>query len=281
MCGRKPYYRGMSVTPLQALQAAARPSSVSGAGAPGPRLLVAGAGGLLGSEVLQRLIGRPDRAVVQVLACERLQTGLRGVQPLIVPTPGAPGGDDFGVWPRASAEIGVVMFEPPRNFLGRERALWTPTPAQLPALARWMRGSGVRTLAVVLPHARGRLPEALKQGLASLDEHALAAMDFERLLIVRSAQLPVAEAAGLGLLPRLAAWMLDIFKYMVPPAEQPLRAAKLAELVELALRIAPPGLHVLPPELLWRAARGPAEAVLRAWFARAAEAGEPRDKSVA
>ena len=37
------------------------------------------------------------------------------------------------------------------------------------------------TMAVVLPHHQGTLPDALKAGLATLDEHALAALGFERL----------------------------------------------------------------------------------------------------
>ena len=39
--------------------------------------------------------------------------------------------------------------------------------------------------------------------------------------------------------------MLGIFKYMVPSSEQPVRAAKVAELVSALLRLAPPGIHVL------------------------------------
>lgn len=112
----------------------------------------------------------------------------------------------------------------------------------------------------------GGLPDALKHGLASLDEQALAAMGFDRLLILRSAQLPVPAATASGLLPRLADWMLDIFKYMVPPAEQPVRAARLAEVVEAALQAAPAGTHVLPPELLARAAQGAPREVLGDWF---------------
>ena len=42
------------------------------------------------------------------------------------------------------------------------------------ALAQWLKRCGVHTL-VVVPHAQGRLPDAVKRGLANLDEHALAA----------------------------------------------------------------------------------------------------------
>ena len=93
--------------------------------------------------------------------------------------------------PQLSADMAVVMFDPPRMFYGRERALWTPAPHQLAGLGAWIKRCGVHTMAVVLPHAQGTLPEALKRGLANLDEHALAALNLERLLIVRTAQKPV------------------------------------------------------------------------------------------
>ena len=245
----------MRQDPLQVLQAAARPLSSAGL----PRLLIAGATGALGNEVLRRLAGSCAYALTQVLAREPVTEGMRNVQTLLV------GSDAPAAWPRARADVGVVLFDPPRLFYDRERALWTPTPQQLPELAGWLRASGVRTLAVVLPHAPGRLPEGLKRGLASLDEHAVAALGFERLLIVRSAQKPVA-ARHAHALERLAHWMLGVFKYMVPSAEQPVRAVKVAELLALALRLAPPGIHVAPPELVWQAAQGDPEPVLRRWL---------------
>jgi hypothetical protein len=246
----------MRQDPLQVLRAVSRaqPSIER------PRLLIAGATGALGNEVLRRLAGSSSYATTQVLAREPVTEGMRNVQTLLVPA------DDPAAWPLAQADLGVVMFDPPRLFYDRERALWTPTPQQLPPLARWMRASGVRTLAVVLPHAPGRLPDALKRGLASLDEHAVASLGFERLLIVRSAQKPGPVVHGHPL-ARLAHWMLGIFKYMVPSAEQPVRAVKVAELLSLALRRAPPGIHVAAPEQVWQAAQGEMEDVVRRWLA--------------
>ena len=238
------------------LQAASRRGPA--AGRP-PRLLIAGATGALGNEVLRRLAGSSTYALTQVLAREPVTEGMRNVQTLLVPS-AAPAD-----WPRAQADTAVVLFDPPRLFYDRERALWTPAPEQLPELARWLRASGVRTLAVVLPHAPGRLPEALKSGLASLDEHAVASLGFERVLILRSAQKPAA-AARQHPLQRLAHWMLGVFKYMVPSAEQPVRAVKVAELLALALRRAPRGIHVAAPELVWQAAQGDLEAVARRWL---------------
>ncbi len=224
-----------------------------------PRLVIAGATGVLGNEVLRRLAGPSRFDSVQVLAREPITPALRGVNPTVV-RPGPP-----AEWPASAADTGVILFEPPRLFYDRERALWTPQPDQLLQLAQWMRRSGVACLAVVLPHAQGRLPEALKRGLASLDEQAVAALGFERLLLIRSAQKP-RDAAPAGALSRLAHWMLSIFRFMVPSSEQPVRAAKVAQLVAAALELAPPGIHVAAPELVWRAAQGDVRATARQWL---------------
>jgi uncharacterized protein YbjT (DUF2867 family) len=246
----------MRQDPLQVLQAASR----SGPGhPPQPRLLIAGATGTLGNEVLRRLVGAGAFHDTQVLAREPITAGLKRVRVTVV----AQGEPQH--WPAAAADVAVVMFDPPRLFYDRERALWTPTPEQLPALAGWLRASGVRTLAVVLPHAPGRLPEALKRGLASLDEHAVARLGFDRLLILRSARKPAALAQR-SFPTRLAHWMLAIFNYMIPNREQPVRAVKVAELLAIALRIAPPGIHVAAPEVVWDAAQGDAAAVARRWL---------------
>jgi hypothetical protein len=233
---------------------------------PAPRAIVAGATGVLGGEVLRRLAGGGQFAQVDVMAREPIATALACVGMLVVQ------GDDFDSWAPLSppAQVGVVMFEPPRLYYDRERALWTPVPGQLPALARWLRRSGVQTLVVVMPHASGRLPDALKRGLANLDEHAVAAMGFERMLLVRSAQKAVAVKHA-SFLKRTAAWMLSILGYMIPATEQPLRPSKLAEFVEAALRVLPPGTHVASPELLWRASQaqpkgGGMQGVVKAWL---------------
>jgi len=247
----------MAVDPLQALQAANR------AAAPVRRdegtLLIAGATGALGQELVRRLAGRHRFEHTRVLAREPIRAGLHGVETLLAP------GSDIAQWPRTPADVALVLFEPPRLYYDRERALWTPEPAQLPVLASWLKACGVRTLAVVQPHDQGRLPEALKRGLASLDEEAVVAQGFERVLIVRSARKPAA-ARFTNPAERLAAWMLSVARFMVPASEQPVRAGKVAELVDMALRIAPPGVHVAAPELVWQAAQGELQAVAEGWL---------------
>jgi hypothetical protein len=242
--------------PVQALHAAAR-RPVAGPSA--PTLLIAGATGALGNEMLRRLGGSGRFGRVQVLAREPITEGMRGVGCVVVPP------ELDGAWPVMAAQVGLILFDPPRLFYDRERALWTPRPNQLHALATWMRGCGVDTLAVVLPHAQGRLPEALKRGLATLDEHAVASLGFERVLFVRSAQKPAAAPAG-NLLVRTANFMLSVFRYMIPSSEQPMRAAKVSELLAAALQLAPPGIHVAGPELVWSASQGNLQALVTAWL---------------
>lgn len=223
------------------------------------QVLIAGATGVLGHEVLRRLAGGSARHRIGVLAREPIRAGLRGVELVQVPN------DEPAQWPAADAATAIVLFDPPRLFYQRERALWTPRPDQLPALAAWLRASGVRTLAIVLPHAQGRLPEALKRGLASLDEHAVAAQGFERLIVLRSPQKP-GEAGGASAPVRVARFMLSALKYMVPTSEQPVRAAKMAQLLAAALELAPPGIHIAAPELVWRASQGDLRTVARDWL---------------
>jgi uncharacterized protein YbjT (DUF2867 family) len=248
-----------AASPLQVLQAGLRPVARAGAK---PGLLVAGATGPLGSEVLRRLAGSGAFSQTQVLAREPITAGLLQVGITVV------GAGDIAAWPvyPLAVQTAVVMFEPSRLHHDRERALWTPVPGQLLALAHWLRRCGVQTLVLVLPHAQGSLPQALMQGLASIDEQAVAALGFERVLLVRSAQKSGATVAA-SALDKLAAWMLSIVKYMIPASAQPLRPVKLAEFIDLALRILPAGTHVAGPELLWQAAQArDMHKVVSAWL---------------
>jgi hypothetical protein len=253
----------MPVDPLQALQAAQRPatSAATPTAMPGPlpKVLVAGAAGALGSEVVRRLVGTQRIGPAHVLVREPLQSGLRGVAGHVVGEP------PIDAWPALAADIGVVLFDPPKLFFGRERALWVPQPADLVPLARWMLGCGVKTLAIVLPQAQGQLPEALKRGLLDLDEQAVAMLGFERLLILRTARKPEA-LQGQSPPQRLAAWMLSVFRFMVPASEQPVRASKVAELLDWALRLAPPGIHIAAPETVWRASQAEVREVAAQWL---------------
>jgi hypothetical protein len=223
-------------------------------------LLIAGATGALGNELVRRLAGRHRFAHTVLLAREPVQDGWPGVESLLVPS-------DFDhPWPRARADVALICFDPPRLYHDRERALWTPMPEQLPALANWLKAMGVSTLVVVQPHDQNRLPDALKRGLANLDEQAIAALGFDRLLLVRTARKP-GPVAHAHAAQRLAHWMISIARYMVPSSEQPVSPAVVAQFVDAALRLAPPGTHVAAPECVWRAAQGgQLEQVVRDWL---------------
>lgn len=54
---------------------------------------------------------------------------------------------------------------------------------------------------------------------------------------------------------------------LLPQTERPVRALHVARLVEAALLKAPPGIHVAPPELVWRSAQKDAlGAELQSWL---------------
>ena len=219
---------------------------VPAAGAAPRAVLVAGAGGALGSEVLERLLGASGLFPVRVLATQPFHATVRGLE--VVPA---------GALSAAhAAPLAVVVFDRERHANGRDEAFLRPDPADLPALAASLHAVGVRNLLVVMPHVAASLPEALKAGLASLDEQAVASLGFERLAILRSARAP--DASGSRGLQRVADAVLAQLRIMAPQHQQPLRARKVAQIaVEAAKRLAdaPPGTRVLAPERVWQAAQ--------------------------
>lgn len=249
----------MSLDPLGALQAAQRPAHRPATQRP-QRLVVAGAGGALGHAVLHEALAGARHASVAVLTAAPLQAGLRGLHTLP---------HDARAQGAIEADIAIVVFDRGRDFHGRDEAYHLPGPDELPALARRLRSGGVHTLAIVCPIAPSALPQALQQGLADLNEHAIAALGFERLLIVR----PTQDAARPSLTHparRLAAWMLSQLHYMIPARERPVRAETVSAFVFELLRKWPEaasnhGTRVAGAALLWEAAQagGPSAAVQR------------------
>lgn len=231
--------------------------------APQGSALVIGAGGILGAALLAEalVVGRFSR--VRAVVTGPLQSALRG----------------FEAWPEAAlhqaapeppADTAFIVFERARHHNGRDEAFLRPQPADLVALATALHRRGVRRLLVVVPHAPALLPGALKAGLASLDENAVAALGFEQLVFLRAAQ-GGADGDRSGSLPeRFARWWLSQLRWMVPRQEQPVRAVTLAALaVQLArlLPLAAGGTRVVPPELLSAAAVAEhPEQVLSAWL---------------
>ena len=214
-------------------------------------LLLLGAGGSLGSAMLAEALMAGRFARVQALVAEPLASALRGFEPLPMARLNA-GLDDAPL-----ADAAVIVFERERHSNGRDAAFVQPEPAALLSLAQRLHACGVRRLAVVVPHAPALLPQALRHGLATLDEGAVAALGFEHLVFVRAAQY--ASPQGGSRLQRFADWWLSQLRWMVPPTEQPVRAATLARLVVELLRTLPslpPATRVLAPESLWQLAQG-------------------------
>ncbi len=220
-------------------------------------LLLLGGGGALGSAVLAEALVAGRFARVQALVSGPLASALRGLEPLqqavldAAPASAAAARSSPRVAPDATA---VIVFERQRHSNGRDDAFVQPEPSDLLPLARCLHGHGVRELLVLLPHAPALLPHALRHGFATLDEAAVDALGFERLLFVRAAQHGGASAgAHLPWLRRAAAWWLSQLRWMVPQQQLPLRTAMLARCVVRLLQAWPSvatGTRVLAPEVL-------------------------------
>lgn len=209
-------------------------------------LLVLGGGGKLGSAVLAEALVAGRFLRVLALVAEPLASAVRGFEPLPLKALHAVG--DLPV-PAA-----VIVFERQRQSNGRDDAFVQPDPADLLPLARALHQRGVRRLLVVVPHAPALMPQALSHGLASLDEGAVAALGFEHLVFLRAAQALQARAQG-SLAQHFANWWLQQLSWMVPPRQQPLRAAALARCVVDLVRglpMLPQGTRVIAPEQLWQ-----------------------------
>lgn len=256
--------------PHLALAAAAQPpGQPSGRFAAAlPRVLVLGGGGALGARVVERLLAGRRFQAVGVWTVQPLRAALRGLVPLA-----------DADWAGFGAHTAVVVFDRMRHANGREVAFGRPQPDDLPTLAARLRSQGVSALVVVVPHAPGLLPQALKRGLASLDEGAVAALGFAQLVFMRLAQAGLPAATSASAPTRLARWLLGQLHWMVPAGDQPVRidtVARVAARLALALPQATPGTRVLPPEVLWAAAQTPdSDKVVDDWLAGRSLPGAP------
>lgn len=213
-----------------------------------PHVLVAGGGGALGSALVEALLAGRRHAQVSVLVTQPLQAALHGLTPVVWH-------DGAETTPLDATAVVVVDRE--RGVNGREDAFFMPQPDTLPALAARLQHRGVRHLLVVMPHTQATLPDALKRGLASLDEQAVAALGFDHLVFMRSAQAPDRERHA-NPAQRLAHWMLSQLQMMVPQRERPVRSQKVAQFAARLVATLPrsaPGTRVVPPEVVWDAAQ--------------------------
>ena len=224
------------------------------------RALVVGAAGALGAAVLEQLLATRRFERVGALVGQAIQPAVHGFAPVH--------DDEIAVF---AADTALVVFDRQRSANGREAAFVRPDPQALPALAQQLHGAGVRHLIVVVPHTPSLLPMALQQGLASLDEAAVAALGFEQLVFMRMAQSERA-LQGLDAPRRLARWMLSQLHWMIPQREQPVRAetvARVAAALALQLPQAPQRTRVVPAALLSQAAQQQqdASALVAQWLA--------------
>jgi hypothetical protein len=210
------------------------------------RALVVGAAGALGAAVLEQLLATQRFERVGALVDQPIQPAVHGFAPVHA--------DGLAAF---NADSALIVFDRRRAANGREAAFVKPEPNTLPALAQQLHNTGVLRLIVVVPHTPSLLPMALQQGLASLDEAAVAALGFEQLVFMRMAQNEHA-VQGLDAPRRLARWMLSQLHWMIPQREQPVRAqtvAKVSAAIAVLCAQAPPATRVVPAALLWQAAQ--------------------------
>jgi hypothetical protein len=268
------------LAPAPAQPGGALGNAARGHGLAAHRAVVVGGVGPLGGLVLAQLLAGGGFARVAAPVQQPVAVALRG----------------FEAWPFSGlqhppaagqrAEVAVVVFDREHRQHGRELAFVRPRPDALPALGRWLLAAGVRRLVLVMPQAPTLLPQALRAGLANLDEQALTALGFEQLVIVRPARAlgpaagppqasaqragPGPSAVPNGLLHRVARGLLAQLVWMVPQRDQPLRARRVAQFVTALVRALPaagPGTRVAPPELLWDWAQPQGgDAVLAQWL---------------
>ncbi len=252
--------------PNDALAALNRPSPRR---LPQPRrALVVGAGGSLGSAVMEQLLAQRRFQAVGALVDQPMKAALAGFVAVLE------GPQSLHAF---DADTALVVFDRARDGFRREAAFRRPMPDALPALAARLRDAGVRYLVVVVPHKPGLLPLALQQGLATLDEAAVAALGFEQLVFMRLPQASTgADIDPVHPLPskaqRLAHWMLGQLHWMVPQGEQAVRLATVAKVsaaLAWQLPAAVSATRVLPSKLLWHAAQQrDVQDTVQAWLSR-------------
>ena len=235
------------------------------------RVLVAGGAGALGGAVLEQLLASHAFEHVAVLVTQPVNVAMRG---LVTINESA-----LSDGTTAHEDTAVIVFDRERHANGRELAFLRPQPDRLPTLAAALHERGVRHLIVVMPHAAASLPEALKAGLANLDEHAVAALGFDHLIFIRSAQMS-SNAKQASAAQRVADWVLSQLQLMIPQRDKPVRPMKVAQLAaQLAAHLPQslPGTRVVPPELVWEAAQSRhVEALVIDWLSgRAPEEAAP------
>lgn len=225
-------------------------------------VLVVGGGGVLGSALLGEALvaGRFQRVGAVISAA--IASGVRAFD--TVTAHRLRSGKPLDV------DLAFIVFERARHSNGRDAVFFQPSPSDLVALARQLHAAGARRLVVVVPHAPALLPQALQQGFASRDEAAVAALGFEQVVFMRTAQVEGSRPVG-SLLRRFAAWWLSQLRWMVPTHQQPVRAVAVAQFAIAIGRALPAhagGTRVVPDEVLWRAAKsGQPDAAAQAWLA--------------
>jgi len=222
----------VSSSPTAPLAAALAADRNAAADAPQRTALALGLVGGLGEELLAALMAAPEYRAVHVGVTQMLGSAASKFRPWLI---------GQGVVLADDAFVGVTGDE---TFVPSASPIRRYGEDELLEAARIAREAGATTLAVVAP-----LPALLQMGeatrtLASVDEVALVAMGFTRLVLVRPTEaddirkLPM----PLALVRTLGRTLADI---MLPAYTKALSARTAAAAIVEAVRAAKPGVTVV------------------------------------
>ena len=213
--------------------------------------------GKLGAELLNVVLESPAYDQVGVAIGRPMHVTLPRLRPVPRPASGSP-------WTPAQVlgrPVDDVFFciEPHTVSFWKAQRPYVPLDsAEVVRVARELRGQGARRALLVTPL------EALEQmgaapALRNVDEVALIAVGFERLVLVRPTRESV-QAAASGILERLgAAVVRTLGSYMTPRTLRPIRVRRAAIAAIAALAAAEEGIEVIGAERLRELAGEPVE----------------------
>ena len=174
-----------------------------------------GAAGSLGSALLERLLGR-----ARVAGPSWWRPGIAQRRH---PGPAGSASRRLAAASRVHADAPCSSTTGRASQRPRRRLLVPPARRISCRVARWLRDCGVGALAVVMPHAPSTLPEALKQGLANLDEEAVTIARLRAPVVRALGAAPAQRRAGSRLAAPGADGCFRSCTSMVPQREQPVR----------------------------------------------------------
>jgi uncharacterized protein YbjT (DUF2867 family) len=219
-----------------------------------PAALLAGATGLIGRELLVRLLAAERRQRVTVLARKPMTTTLAR-DPRVTVLVG-----DMAALASAAGAIDDVYIALGTTIkvAGSEAAFSAVDLDLVVAIARAARAAGARRLAVVSALGADRRSRVFYNRVKGEMEESVAALGYDSVVFARPSLL-LGDRASLGQPTRrveaFAAHVLGPLLPLLPAGVRPIEASAVAAAMVVALEQATPGTHVLSSADLQRLAR--------------------------